>query len=162
MAESTPLSSVVLDASVALSAVFPDEVFNARAVALLAELSARGAVLVSPPLWESETSSAVRLRVAQKKLLAASLESLVYSLLDALPVQIVHDPGVSARARQLAVFYGRNRVYDSTYLALAQLHGLEFWTADERLFNAVAGADAPKGKTLPFVRFLGDFTAQND
>jgi predicted nucleic acid-binding protein len=161
VAESPSVLSVVLDASVALSAVFPDEVLNAPALALLLELAERDAVLLAPPLWESETSSAVRLRVAQKKSLAPPLESLVYSLLDALPVQIVHDSNVNARARQLAVFYNRNRVYDSTYLALAQLHGLEFWTADERLFNAVAGQDAPKGKTLPFVRFLGDFTALN-
>lgn len=146
-----------MDASVALSAVFPDEKLNAQALALLAEWAECGATLVAPPLWESETSSAVRLRVAQKKVLAPPLEALVYSLLDALPVQIVHDPNVLTTARQLAISYGRNRVYDSTYLALAQLHGLEFWTADERLFNAVAGPDAPQGQTLSFVRFLGDF-----
>jgi len=161
LAKLTPISAIVLDASVALSAVFPDEILNARALEFLAALAQNGTILVAPPLWESETSSAVRLRVAQKKVLAPALEPLVYRLLDALPVQIIHDPNVNARARALAVIYGRNRVYDSTYLALAQLHGLEYWTADEKLFNVVAGQGAPQGKTLPFVRFLGDFTAQS-
>lgn len=154
LADPSPFS-VVLDASVALAAIFPDEVLNAHALKLLSDLNARGALLVSPVLWESETSSAVRFRVAVRKTLAPTAEATVYALLDALPVHIVHDPDLILRARALALAFGRTRVYDATYLALAQLHGLDFWTGDERLYNAVNGPDTPKGAALSFVRYIG-------
>lgn len=146
---------VVLDANVALSAIFVDEKHNARALDLLAELDAAGARLLAPPLWESETSSAVRMRVAVKGTLAPADEATAYALLDALPVEIVHDSQINAAARDLAVALGLPRVYDATYLALAQVRTARLWTADERLFNATQ--NAPLG-ALPFVRFLGAFT----
>ena len=42
------------------------------------------------------------------------------------------------------------RAYDTAYLALARLRNCEFWTADERLFNAVS-------RELDWVRWLGDY-----
>lgn len=157
LANPAPLS-VVLDASVALAAIFPDEVLNAHALKLLGDLNARGALLVSPVLWESETSSAVRFRVAARKTLAATAEATAYALLDALPIHIVHDPNVVLRARALAVAFNRTRVYDATYLALAQLHGLDFWTGDERLYNAVNGPNVFHSAALSFVRYIGHLT----
>jgi predicted nucleic acid-binding protein len=41
-------------------------------------------------------------------------------------------------------------VYDSTYAALADLHGTEFWTADKAFFDAVHAE-------LKFVRYLPDY-----
>ncbi len=39
-------------------------------------------------------------------------------------------------------------IYDALYLALARDHGCEFWTADERLYNAVRDR-------LPWVHWIG-------
>nr|MBC8254153.1 PIN domain nuclease [Ardenticatenia bacterium] len=44
------------------------------------------------------------------------------------------------------------QVYDSTYLALADLLGCAFWTADERLHRVVQAE-------LPWVRLLAEFSA---
>lgn len=35
------------------------------------------------------------------------------------------------RAREIARQFGQERIYDSLYAALAELHGCEFWTADK-------------------------------
>jgi predicted nucleic acid-binding protein len=49
---------------------------------------------------------------------------------------------------QYALLYGRS-VYDSSYLALADLEGIDLITADERLFNSVQ-------KDLPWVLWIGN------
>ena len=53
----------------------------------------------------------------------------------------------------MAKRFNRPQAYDSHYLALAEMLGLELWTADERLYNAVKDA-------LPWVKWLGDFQPQ--
>ena len=141
---------VAIDASVAIAAIFSDEPLQALALGLLGELGKAGARFLAPPLWESETSSAVRLRVQIKKKLLPADEAGAYVLLDALPVEIVDD-ATRHSARALAMRFGTNRVYDATYLALADARGLDLWTADEKLFNTVSAA-------LPWVKFLGHWT----
>ena len=141
---------VVLDASTAISAIFSDEPLQAPALGLLGELGRAGARFLAPPLWESETSSAIRLRVQVKKTLLPPDEAGAYALLDALPVEIVADE-TRLLARALAMRFQTNRVYDATYLALAEARGLDLWTADEKLFNTVSAA-------LPWVKFLGHWT----
>jgi predicted nucleic acid-binding protein len=150
-AGSGPLFFVVLDASTALAAIFSDEPLQLKALGLLDELEKAGAVLLAPPLWESETSSNVRLRVQSRKTLPPEDERTSYALLDALPVQIVGDD-TRQSARDLAMRFSMVRCYDATYLALAQARGVDVWTADEKLFNTVSGA-------LPWVKFVGHWTA---
>jgi predicted nucleic acid-binding protein len=57
------------------------------------------------------------------------------------------------RAWEIATAFGFATVYDATYLALAELRGCEFWTADERLFNQVTDK-------LFFVKWLGAHVQQ--
>lgn len=142
---------VVLDASTALAAIFSDEPLHLKALGVLDELERAGALLIAPPLWESEASSNVRLRVQARKTLAPGDELTSYGLLDALPVQIVADE-TRQSARVLARRFAMVRCYDATYLALAQARGVDVWTADEKLFNTVSGA-------LPWVKFVGNWTA---
>jgi len=40
--------------------------------------------------------------------------------------------------------------YDAYYLALAEMLGCEFWTADKKLCNTVKDS-------LPWVKFLGEY-----
>lgn len=149
----TPL--VVVDANIVLAATFPDEARHTLALDFLAELGKVGARVMAPPLWESETSSAVRMRVQVKKTTPPADEARAYAFLDSLPIEIVQDSQIKTAARDLAIQLGLPRVYDATYLALAQGRGALLWTADERLFNAAQ--NAPLG-ALSFVRFLGTFT----
>jgi predicted nucleic acid-binding protein len=54
------------------------------------------------------------------------------------------------RAFEIARQYNQ-RVYDCIYVALAERTQVEFWTDDDRLYNALHGA-------FPFIRRLADYT----
>jgi predicted nucleic acid-binding protein len=69
----------------------------------------------------------------------------------AFDVTIMTFPDLHERAWHLAAQLDRPTAYDSHYLALAQILGCEFWTADERLYNA-------SRPHFPWVRWLGSFT----
>jgi predicted nucleic acid-binding protein len=69
-------------------------------------------------------------------------------LLLAQPVQVMIDDALLRRGFALATQFNRPTAYDAQYLAVAERLSCDFWTADERLYNAV--------KTqLPWVRWLG-------
>jgi predicted nucleic acid-binding protein len=72
----------------------------------------------------------------------------------AFDIQYLEPSDFHLRAFELADRLGRPAAYDSHYLALAEHLDCEFWTADERLVNAVEGM-------LPRVKWLGQ-TAQED
>ena len=140
---------VAIDASVAIAASFADEPLQASALGLLAALGKAGARFIAPPLWESETSSSIRLRVQIKKTLAPEDEASAHALIDALPIEIVFDE-TRQLARELATRFAMVRCYDATYLALAQARGVELWTADKKLFNTVSA-------TMPSVKYVGNW-----
>ena len=147
--QSLPLVAVI-DANITIAATFADEKFYALAVDLLTELGNAGARFIAPPLWESETSSIVRMRVETKKLTPPQGEASAYTFLDSLPIEIVYAPETKQRARDLAVQLGLNRAYDATYLALALDESAQFWTADERFYNLVS-------PSYPSVKLLGNW-----
>ena len=53
------------------------------------------------------------------------------------PIEFHEDDALLKSAYELADQYNRPRANDAQYLALAQRLSCEFWTADERMFNAV-------------------------
>lgn len=55
----------------------------------------------------------------------------------ALPITYASEEALHLHAGRIATRFNRPASYDSHYLALAEREGAEFWTADERLFNAV-------------------------
>ena len=75
-----------------------------------------------------------------------------FDTLHSLPVQTLHPISLHRRAWELAQHFNRPAAYDSHYLALAEIAGCPFWTADERLFNAVR-------HELVWVHWLGDYSA---
>lgn len=85
-----------------------------------------------------------------RKELTLEQAEAAFAKLQTLPIQQMSVPGQRQRAWELATQLGFATVYDATYLALAELQGCEFWTADERLFNQV------KDK-LSFVKWLGHY-----
>ena len=112
----------------------------------------RGEEIVSPALFRSEVTSAIRLRVyAGKMALEDGREALTRSL--RWPVRIrpeFRDPAVlEVRAYELAAQFNRPRSYDAEYLAAAEILRCDLWTADKRLFNAVT-------HHLAWVRWAGE------
>jgi predicted nucleic acid-binding protein len=66
-----------------------------------------------------------------------------------LGMRTVQPENLHEKAWELAQRFNRPQAYDSHYLALAELLGIELWTADKRLHNAVKDE-------LAYVRLLGE------
>ncbi len=137
---------VCADAGLALKLVFP-EADSAQARALWDTWRISQTTVIAPTLWDYEVTSVVRNRV-HRGLFPADQEMNAIDVLHQLPVQLMHPHTLHHRAAQLAQRFNRSAAYDAHYLALAELLGCPFWTADERLFNAV-------GYELAWVNWLG-------
>jgi predicted nucleic acid-binding protein len=144
------MAQQVIDASVVMKLVFKDEPYRKQARELVSAARAGGIVLLAPPLFESETESAIQERIFDGRLSEADADVKVRAL-EHIGVQIVHDERVKEAARRIGRRFNQRRVYDATYAALAEVRGCELWTADKAFFDAVRTG-------LPFVRFLRDYS----
>ena len=145
----SPAQEVCVDASLAVKVVVtePD---SDKADALVDEWANEGKQLIAPACFEVETDSILRRKVALRKELTPEQAEATFAKLQTLPIQQIAVLGQRQRAWEMAADYGFATVYDATYLALAELRGCEFWTADERLFNQVKD-------TLTFVKWLQNY-----
>jgi predicted nucleic acid-binding protein len=129
--------SFVLDSSVALSWVLPDE-GNADADELLERLIAEGAVV--PPIWPLEIGNVLLVALRRGRISQDEFEGMVERLAR-LPVEIDVEAtdhalaGVLLLAAQLGL-----TTYDAAYLDLAQRRNLPLATLDKRLRAACATA----------------------
>src|SRR5207247_11202059 len=121
---------------------------RAQADARVGRWKAERQRLVAPTFFEVEADSILRKKIMVTKTLMPDQAAAAFQRLQALPIRSIAVPEQRERAWALAEELGLTTVYDATYLALADLRGCEFWTADERLFNQVSNR-------LGFVRFLG-------
>ena len=153
-----------MDASLAIDVILGEPARQARAIRFLGICNARGVALIVPPTFPSEADTAVRRNVKRSQLTPAQMAA-TFAALDSLPLDMALDAieleTVRRRARQIADELALMPVYDSTYAALAEARGCDFWTADEKFANAAKqvkrqpnGTTAP---TLPNVRWIGDF-----
>lgn len=148
----SPVSEVCVDASLAVKVVVTESDSD-KADALFDQWANEGKQLIAPAFFEVETDSILRQKVALRKELTAEQARAAFARLRDLPIRQVSESGQRERAWEIATGFGFATVYDATYLALAELRGCEFWTADERLFNQV------KDKFF-FVKWLGTHVPQ--
>ena len=139
---------ITIDASLAINFVIPAQPYHAQTVALIHSCASRLLALIAPPLFESEADSVIR-RYVYQGLLDPDAGKAAQDLLNALPVSIIHDARVREHARQIAEAFNQDRVYDTTYAALADLLGCAFWTADRAFHRDVKDV-------LEYVRFVGE------
>ena len=136
---------MIVDASVILSAFFPDEE-QAQAQALIREHVIRRVELVAPTLLLYEVTNAVvqarrRGRISDKQAeeILSSFEGL----------------GIAMRSVEwghmlpLALRFDRS-AYDAAYLALAEVTGQPLITGDRRMYNTVH-------EHLDWVQWIGDY-----
>ena len=143
-------SWVVLDSSIALATVLPER-FSQEAIALIASLTGQQIHIAVPTLFHYEIIAVLRKHAYRGVLTAEEAESKC-DLLLAQPVETMIDDALLRRGLALATQFNRPTAYDAQYLAVAERLGCDFWTADERLYNAV-------NTQLPWVRWLGNATS---
>ncbi|MBI4317289.1 MAG: type II toxin-antitoxin system VapC family toxin [Chloroflexi bacterium] len=145
---------ICVDASLAAKWVFEEEL-SEEARALYRDAITTSERIVAPPLLPIEVTNIVRQRMRRIKPPAQQPVSLTEAqeALDrflAFAVEISLPSRLHRQALALAVAHGLAAVYDAHYVALAQMLGCEFWTADRNLVNALR-------EKLPFVRWIGDY-----
>jgi predicted nucleic acid-binding protein len=139
---------IVIDASVALKWRLDDEDAKDEARAMLRDFLDGRIELIAPGLFDYEVTNAlkvavVRGRIGEQDALNAitAYQSLGIERFDLRPLLVA--------TFQLANQYQRS-VYDAAYLVLAQTEGVDLYTGDKRLFNAVSNA-------LTWVKWIGDY-----
>ena len=137
---------MIVDASVILSAFFPDE-DQPQAQAVIREHVMGRVELVAPTLLLYEVTNAVvqarrrgRISDEQAEQILTSLEGLKISL----------KPVTWQQVLPLALHFDRS-AYDAAYLALAETSEQPLVTADRRLYNAVH-------ERLDWVQWMGDYS----
>lgn len=140
-------SQVCVDVSLALKLILV-EADSAAAQRLWDTWIEANVEVVAPPLFAFEGTSVICSK-AQRGLIPPEEADLMFKAFHLLGVRLLYPEGLHQRAWELARRFQRPQAYDSHYLALAELLGLELWTADERLYNAVKDA-------LPWVKRLSD------
>jgi len=140
-------SLVCVDASLALKLVLGED-DSPQAIALWRRWVDENVTVTAPPLLAYEVTSVLRTKV-HRGLLAPEMGDEAFREIHAQGIRYLSPENLHIRAWELAKRLCRPAAYDAHYLALAEISGCEFWTADERLFNAARG-------TLPWVRHLGE------
>jgi predicted nucleic acid-binding protein len=136
---------MIIDASVLLSAFFPDEA-QVQAQAILHTHAAGQERLKAPMLVVYEVSNAVWQAERRGRITSAQADEIMQTVVD-LDIELL--PLDWGEMLPLAREYNRS-AYDAAYLTLAQRAGESLVTGDKRLYNAV------KGK-LEWVVWMGDY-----
>lgn len=144
---------VVVDSGILLASVL-DEAISEKSKALLSYWERESFKFAAPLLFHYEIVAVARKAVHQKRIQLERGIAIRDSLL-AYPVETLIDDALlkrayEKRAYELTTEHNRPTAYDSQYLAVAERLNCEFWTADQRLFNAVR-------EQLAWVKWVGAF-----
>jgi predicted nucleic acid-binding protein len=128
---------VVVDASLATKWLVNEE-GTGKAAHILEQWADKEMIITAPPLLPIEVTNALYKRVRRAELTLSDAVMLLQQLLD-LGIVLERTEKLHRSALEWARHLGLPATYDSYYLALADFLGCEFWTANERLYNAVKG-----------------------
>lgn len=142
-------SVVCVDASLMVRTLVPGS-FTEQALALVATWRREQVMLVAPALLAFEVTATLRRYVHFQRIMPAQGEKAFEQFLQ-IDLRLSHRQRIFPLAWALAKQFHRPTAYDTVYLALAQLNHCDFWTADEKLYNAVRHA-------LPWVKWIGEDT----
>jgi predicted nucleic acid-binding protein len=139
---------VAVDASLTAKLVFAEQ-YTAETAALFGLWARSGLQPVAPPLIIEELTNSVYRRLRREDM---SLDEALNVLVALLGLDIEVRDVAPGDVLSLAHEHRLPAAYDGFYLALAQDHGCELWTADERLYNAVRSR-------LSWVHWIGEYQA---
>jgi predicted nucleic acid-binding protein len=141
-------SRVCVDANVIVWSMLAYPLSEA-AEALLNSCQQNDTILIAPSLLAFEVTSTLRRLVYLKQITPKEGERAFARFMQ-FDIHYISHTDIYSRAWELAKELNRPRAYDTAYLAVAQLHQCDFWTADEKFYNAVQAK-------APWVKWLGDF-----
>jgi predicted nucleic acid-binding protein len=141
--------AILLDTSLALKFVLPEEEYADQAEALYQDILRDGLTLLTPPLLLIEATNALLQRTRRGLLNPAQASAALQKLLH-LPFQQVQPPDIYEQTLIFATTHQIRSAYDSLYVVTARLLGVELWTADRNLINALGGV-------APWVHWIGDY-----
>ena len=141
-------SFTCVDASLVIRTLVPGHLSD-QAAALLEAWQRERTTLIAPTLLAFEVTSVLRRLVFLGEIATSEGEKAFQQFLR-MEIRLSSQRSVFPLAWKLAQDLRRPRAYDTAYLALAQLRGCDFWTADERLYNAVR-------RRLDWVKWIGGF-----
>lgn len=96
-------------------------------------------ILVAPTLILYEITNAFHRLIVAGEITSSEAEFLLERALN-LGLMLYGDAQLHQEALKVAQQYNLPATYDAHYLALAQRLRIEFWTADQRLYNAVCNS----------------------
>jgi predicted nucleic acid-binding protein len=140
-------SRICIDANLVVWTLVPAP-FSAGAEVLLAQWRRAQTALIAPALLAFEVTATLR-RLVYLKHLTEEEGDAAFARFQRIPVRLSQRQALYPLAWELSKRFNRPRAYDTAYLALAQLHHCDFWTADAKLYNAVRD-------TLPWVHWVGN------
>ncbi|MBI4483906.1 MAG: type II toxin-antitoxin system VapC family toxin [Acidobacteria bacterium] len=140
---------VVIDASLATLWALP-EPYTEQALSLADQWAQDGTRLLAPCLILAEANNALYKRIVRGEMALTTAQAALDVILG-FAFEIHEEPGLQARAMDLAHQLRRPNTYDCQYLALAEHYGCELWTGDRRLYNAVK-------RTIGWVKWIGDYS----
>ena len=143
-------SPICVDAGILLKLVLP-EPDSHLAEALWQSWVKEGIQPVAPQLFPFEVTAVLR-KLTHRGLVQTEIGEKTLEKALQFDVTLQTFAGIHERAWRLATEFSRPTAYDTHYLALAENLGCPFWTADQKLFNAVS-------EKLDWVNFLGNFKA---
>lgn len=143
-------SQICVDANIIIWSLVAFPLSDAAAN-LLYEWRQTDITLVAPALLAYEVAATLRRLVYLKEITPVEGDE-AFARYQRLPIELVSPAHILPLAWQLAKDLNRSRTYDTAYLAVAQFYQCHFWTADEKLYNAVQGK-------LPWVHWLGNYHA---
>jgi predicted nucleic acid-binding protein len=144
----TPL---VVDCSVIVKWELPEEDHQSEAIDLFRDWHAGAVTLHAPDLLLSEIGSVFLRALRRDRITESEARASIQGLLH-LPY-ILHASGpLVERAFEIARPYNQH-IYDCFYVALAEREGLNFWTSDLRIHNAL-------NSHFPFIRLIAAYTPQ--
>jgi predicted nucleic acid-binding protein len=148
LAETRTIVSLVVDCNVVAKWELPAEDYTAEAMELFQDWQANAVSLYAPDLLPSEIGSVFLRAVRRNRITVAEAEVSIQNLLN-LDFNLQPSRPLVPRAFEIALQHNQ-RIYDCFYVAVAEREGVDLWTSDERLFNAL-------NTHFPFVRFIRDY-----
>lgn len=149
------LPEVCVDACLIVKLIIhePD---SAQADALFSWWQMHGTKLIVPVFCAVEIDSVLRRRATLTALderLTQAQADAAFEAAQAIPLKALEIPGQRRRGWELANEFNLPTVYDSHYLALAELRNCDFWTSDAKLYRLVKDR-------LPYVHLLSEFACR--